>query len=111
MISMNISPPRLKAARKLARMPAVKARILNSCSRNIGWGTLVSITLNATSRATPEKRQASTKGLVHPIVSFRYGSIPYVMPTMTSTSPAAKVMFPGQSILAGRRSLNSRSFR
>ena len=36
MMSMNIRPPRLNAARKLANSPAVNARILNSCRRNIG---------------------------------------------------------------------------
>ena len=40
MMSMNISPPRLSAARKLASTPVVKARILNSWSRNIGSGDL-----------------------------------------------------------------------
>ena len=33
MISMNIRPPRLMAARKLAKMPAVKARILKRPQR------------------------------------------------------------------------------
>ena len=36
MISMNIRPPREIAERKLERTPKVKARILNSCIRNIG---------------------------------------------------------------------------
>ncbi len=68
MISMNISPPRLSAARKLASTPLVKARILNSWSRNMGSATLVSMMQKATSRATPSARQPTTNGLVHPIV-------------------------------------------
>ena len=76
MISMNISPPRLSAARKLASTPAVNARILNSCSRNIGSATRVSMTQNATSSAMPTPSSASTAGFVQPIVSCPYGSIP-----------------------------------
>ncbi len=67
MISMNISPPRLRAARKLANTPLVKARILNSCRRNIGWGTLVSMMQNAVSRSAPTTRQPMTTGLVQPM--------------------------------------------
>ncbi len=67
MISMNMSPPRPMAARKLAKMPAVKARILKSGSRNMGSGTLDSITQNTMSRATPAANSARTTGLVHPM--------------------------------------------
>ena len=67
MISMNIRPPRLRAARKLASTPLVKARILNSWSRNIGWGTLVSMMQKTTRRTTPRPIEPSTIGLVHPI--------------------------------------------
>ena len=68
MMSMNISPPRLRAARKLASTPLVKARILNSCSRNMGWGTLVSMMQNTTRNATPRASEPKTMGLVHPMV-------------------------------------------
>jgi hypothetical protein len=53
MMSMNISPPRLSAARKLAKTPAVKARILNSCSRNIGWATRVSMMQKSDQQGDP----------------------------------------------------------
>ena len=76
MISMNISPPRLSAARKLASTPAVNARILNSWMRNIGSATCVSMMPNAMSSATPPSDSGSTTGLVQPMVSARYGSIP-----------------------------------
>ena len=68
MISMNISPPRPMLARKEERLPAVKARIRNSASRNIGSATRRSISAKAASRATPPPRQLSTKGLVQPMV-------------------------------------------
>ena len=67
MMSMNISPPRLSAARKLASTPLVKARIRNSCSRNMGWGTFVSMTQKASRRSTPAPIEPSTVGLVQPI--------------------------------------------
>ncbi len=67
MISMNIRPPRLSAARKLANTPALKARILKSWSRNMGSATLVSITQNAAMKASPVPIDASTNGFVHPI--------------------------------------------
>jgi hypothetical protein len=68
MMSMNMSPPRLNAANKLAKTPALKARILKSCSRNIGSATLVSMMQNAIRRATPMMRAPRTFGLVHPMV-------------------------------------------
>ena len=40
MMSMNIRPPRLSEARKLATLPALKARMRKSESRNIGLGHL-----------------------------------------------------------------------
>ena len=43
---MNISPPRLSEAMKLATLPAEKARMRNNERRNIGWATLVSMTPN-----------------------------------------------------------------
>jgi hypothetical protein len=73
---MNISPPRLSAARKLASTPAVNARILNSWMRNIGSATLVSMMPKAISRATPTARADITIGFVQPMVSLPYGSIP-----------------------------------
>jgi hypothetical protein len=67
MISMNIRPPREIAERKLESTPNVNARILNSCSRNIGACERSSTTTNSASRATPAARQASTVGDVQPI--------------------------------------------
>ena len=67
MISMNISPPRLSAARKLASTPLVKALILNSWRRNIGSATLVSMMQKAISSATPSTSAPITIGLVHPM--------------------------------------------
>ena len=55
MISTNIRPPRPSEDSRLARLPAVKARILNSGSRNIGSATRVSMKQNATSTARPPK--------------------------------------------------------
>ena len=71
MISMNMSPPRLRAARKLARTPLVKARILNSCSRNIGWATLVSMMQKATSRPDPDHQGAEDRraGPAHDVMA------------------------------------------
>jgi len=43
MISMNISPPLASAASSVATLPAVNARIPNSCRRNIGALTRYSI--------------------------------------------------------------------
>ena len=68
MMSVNISPPRLRAASRPAKTPALKARILNSWSRNMGSSTLVSMMQKATSSAAPTKRQLSTIGLVQPMV-------------------------------------------
>ena len=55
-------------ASKVEMLPAVKARIRNSASRNIGSGTRVSMTAKATSRATPVDSAVSTVGLVQPMV-------------------------------------------
>ncbi len=49
-------------------LPAVKARILNSESWNIGSETRVSITAKAARRPAPPISVASTSGLVQPIV-------------------------------------------
>ncbi len=51
-----------------ARLPAVKARMRNRLSWNIGSAILVSTTPNTTSRATPPISPASTQGLVQPMV-------------------------------------------
>ncbi len=48
-------------------LPAVKARIRNRPSRNIGCGTLVSIQANRPRIAIPPKTAASTQGLVQPV--------------------------------------------
>ena len=48
-------------------LPAVKARIRNRPSRNIGCGTLVSTQANRARMAIPPKTAVSTKGLVHPV--------------------------------------------
>ena len=68
MISMNIRPPRLSDARKLATLPAVKARMRKSDRWNIGWGTFVSMIPKSTRIAMPPKISAITTGLVHPMV-------------------------------------------
>ena len=66
-MSMNINPPRLMAARKLAMMPAVKARILKSASVNMGSRTRSSMMQKATSRRTPATSAPITFGFVHPM--------------------------------------------
>ena len=48
-------------------LPAVKARILNRFSRNIGCATLVSTQPNTSSTAIPPKMAVSTQGLLHPV--------------------------------------------
>ena len=48
-------------------LPAVKARIRNSPSRNIGAATLVSTQPNSTRIAIPPKMPVSTQGLVQPV--------------------------------------------
>ena len=65
---MNINPPRLSEARKLATLPALKARMRNSESLNIGWDTLVSMTAKTTRIASPPKISVITTGLVQPMV-------------------------------------------
>ena len=70
-MSMNIRPPRPTAERKLARTPALKARMRNSGKRNMGSAVCLSMTTNAISRATPALSSAMTAGLVHPIVWLR----------------------------------------
>ena len=67
MISMNINPPRLIAARKLAITPAVKARILKSCSVNMGSRTCSSTKQKATSSRMPTAMAPSTNGFVQPM--------------------------------------------
>ena len=76
MISMNIMPPRLRAARKLAQIPAVNGRIRKSSRRNIGVATRRSITAKANMVTRPTATQPSTRGLVQPMVWPLYGSIP-----------------------------------
>ena len=67
-MSMNISPPRLNEASRLAVTPALKARILKSASWNMGSATLVSMKQKTPSNATPPIRQPSTRGLSQPMV-------------------------------------------
>ena len=66
MISMNMRPPRLRAARKLARTPLVKARILKSWSRNIGCGTVVSMKQKATRSSDADGRARPSTTRVGP---------------------------------------------
>ena len=87
MISMNISPPRDTDERNVASAPAVKARILNRPSSNIGCATRSSTNTKATSSATPAAEPPSTNGDRQPIGSPPYGRMPYVMPIITRTSP------------------------
>ena len=67
-MSMNMRPPRPIPASSVERLPALKARMRNRASRNIGSATRFSMTAKAASRATPPARQLSTKGLVQPMV-------------------------------------------
>ena len=53
MISMNCSPPWASRTEKPATLPAVKARMRNSPSWNIGSAIRLSMTANAASSATP----------------------------------------------------------
>ena len=48
-------------------LPAVKARMRNRLSWNIGSAILVSITANAASSAAPPPSRAMTSGLVQPM--------------------------------------------
>ncbi len=68
MINMNIRPPRLSDAKKLATLPALKARMRNNDGRNIGWATLVSMIPKAIRMARPPRSSASTTGLDQPMV-------------------------------------------
>ncbi len=76
MMSMNMSPPRPTAARKLASTPAVKARMRNRGRRNMGSATRVSMMAKATSRPTPRPSSAITVGPVQPMVWVPCGSMP-----------------------------------
>ncbi len=67
MISMNIKPPRLSEARKLAPLPAEKARMRKRERRNIGCFTRVSTIPKTMRTSTPPRISASTFGLVQPI--------------------------------------------
>ncbi len=67
MISMNISPPRPSAPRKLAKTPAEKARILKSWSRNMGSSVCTSMKQNRIRKATPAASSPRTLGLVQPM--------------------------------------------
>ena len=55
MMSMNMSPPRANDDKKLDRVPKVKARILKSWRRNMGWATRVSMTMKAPRRSAPRR--------------------------------------------------------
>ena len=68
MISMNISPPRDRAESREARLPAAKARILNSGRRNIGAATRRSTATNSASTHRPPIIAPSTQGLVQPML-------------------------------------------
>ena len=111
MISMNIRPPREIAERKLDRTPNVKARMRKRPSWNIGALERNSTTAKTASNAPPARRQTSTTGEVQPIGWPPYGRIPYVIPIITSTSPAANVRLPGQSIGSRVRTPISRRLR
>ena len=67
MISMNIRPPRAIAARKVERVPKVKARIRNSGRRNIGSATRLSIVTKATSESADGDQQREHPGLPQPV--------------------------------------------
>ena len=111
MISMNCRPPRAIATARPATFPAAKARIRNSRNSNIGSATLLSMTPNATSSATPATSRLTTTGLVQPSECCPYGWMPSVMATRIAPSPRAKVTLPHQSIRPGCRSPLSRSLR
>ena len=70
MMSMNMRPPRPSAPRKLAKTPAEKARILKSCSRNMGSSVWSSMKQKSTRKATPTPSSVSTVGLVQPMDEF-----------------------------------------
>ena len=76
MMSMNMSPPRPTAARKLDSVPKVNARMRNNPRRNMGFSTRLSITANPARNTAPSPSAESTNGLVQPIGSDLYGSIP-----------------------------------
>ncbi len=65
---MNIRPPRDRAARKAATLPPLKARMLNSCRRNIGVATRRSTNTNTTSSTSPPTSAPITPGAVQPMV-------------------------------------------
>ena len=67
MISMNIRPPRATAARKVERVPKVKARMRKRGSRNIGSATRRSIITKAISEATAQASRIKTRGLSQPV--------------------------------------------
>jgi hypothetical protein len=67
MTSVKTIPPRPIEEKRLARFPAVNARILNSEIWNIGAGTLVSIHANNASTTAPPASVPSTNGLVQPM--------------------------------------------
>ncbi len=67
MISMNIRPPRATAARKVERVPKVKARMRNSGSRNIGSATRRSIIAKRTSEMTEPASSATVIGFSQPV--------------------------------------------
>ena len=67
MISMNISPPRAIAERKVDSVPNVNARMRNSGRRNIGSATRPSMITKAIRLATPAHSSAITRGLPQPV--------------------------------------------
>ena len=67
MISMNMSPPRATAERKLARTPKVKARIRKSPSRNMGASTRCSTTTKSARSTAPLISVLITNGLPQPV--------------------------------------------
>ena len=62
--------------RKVAMLPAAKLRFLNRSSLNIGSATWRSMNGNATNKAAPLAKEATTQGLPQPIGEVPYGVKP-----------------------------------
>ncbi len=111
MITMNIRPPRPTELNSAATVPNVNPRNLNRLTRNIGSATRVSTITKTISIAIPPMIAVNTAGFPHPIDSFLYGWIPYVIPTSTEMSPTAKSTLPHQSTRDRLTTPVSRNFR
>ena len=73
---MNISPPLPSPDSRLARLPAVNARILNRPIRNIGWATLASTTQKtASSTAAGDGADHERAGPAHRVLSVRLNAV------------------------------------